>query len=65
MTCPKCGGAGSYMYDENHGKPCEVCCRHDMGFARLDDEGYGENAGRWCCRAGCGYLLPDGTEPTP
>lgn len=28
--CEKCHGRGSYMYDENHAKPCEVCCTHSL-----------------------------------
>lgn len=53
--CPKCKGKGSYMYDHNHGKICEVCCRHDRGWWQLGE--MHANPGHWCCRAGCGYSV--------
>lgn len=52
--CPKCHGTGSYQYDENHGKICEVCCKHDKGFLELQGH-YGADNGKMCCKAGCGY----------
>lgn len=53
--CCRCGGDGWYAYDENHGKPCEVCCAHDVGWWQLPEEGYGDRGGMWACRA-CGEV---------
>ena len=53
-TCTKCNDKGSYMYDENHIKPCEVCCPHTGGFWLLEEH-YGDKNGKWCCKMGCGY----------
>ena len=53
--CVKCGGRGWYNYDENHGKPCEICCKHDKGWWELQEH-YGADNGKWACRAGCGKL---------
>jgi len=53
MRCEKCGGAGSYMYDENHGKPCEACCDHSEGWFLLRIH-YGESNGKYACKKGCG-----------
>ena len=58
--CPKCGGAGSYMYDHNHRTICDLCCRHDRGWWQLG-EVHGVKAGKWCCRAGCGKVV--GEQP--
>lgn len=52
-VCPKCHGTGSYLYNTDHGKPCELCCKHDQG-RRLLKEHYGAANGKWCCLAGCG-----------
>lgn len=59
--CPKCQGRGSYMYDENHWKPCEVCCHHDHGWWELTEhfEGYVEGGDNRCCKAGCGAMARD------
>ena len=67
MTCPRCNGTGSYMYDHNHGKPCEVCCPHDEGRWLLNNEGYGTGQGKWACKRGCGTLWEseDVAEPWP
>lgn len=54
--CHKCNGTGSYMYDHNHGTVCDMCCKHDRGFWQLLKH-YGDNNGKWCCLAGCGYTL--------
>lgn len=43
------------MYDENHGKPCEVCCPHDQGFWKLEKY-YGKDNGKMCCKLGCGFV---------
>ena len=55
--CPKCGGSGSYMYDHNHAKICEVCCPHDQGWWQLGEEYH--DVGKWCCRRGCGFIRDD------
>jgi hypothetical protein len=54
--CPKCHGTGAFKYDHNHSTICGRCCKHDRGFWFLT-EGY-QNAGNWCCLAGCGFVLP-------
>ena len=65
VPCPKCydpesgENRGSYMYDENHGTPCELCCAHDQGWSLLLEH-YGDKNGLWCCLAGCGWTIsPD------
>ena len=59
--CPRCGGTGKYVYT-THGTPhstiCNLCCLHDRGWWMLT-EGYGENNGKWCCKAGCGKILEE------
>jgi hypothetical protein len=55
-VCPKCGGRRWYPYDANHGKPCEVCCQHDQGWWQLAGDGYGDDRGKWACKAGCGEM---------
>jgi len=59
--CSLCGGAGHYMYDENHGKICERCCTHDQGWWELTEHhaGFVEGEDNRCCRAGCGMLYRD------
>jgi hypothetical protein len=59
--CSKCRGTGSYMYDHNHGKPCERCCLHDQGWWELTEHyaGYVEGENNNCCKAGCGALQRD------
>ena len=61
VSCQKCGGTGRYMYDHNHGKPCEVCCKHDQGWWELTKyfSGYIEGADNRCCKAGCGAMYRD------
>lgn len=54
-ACPRCNGTGFYSYDENHIKPCEVCCRHDRGWFPLT-EAHGR-PGMHACGAGCGAIL--------
>ena len=56
MTCHKCNDTGSYMYDENHGTICDLCCKHDQGYWQLHEH-YGKNNDKWCCKAGCGHIL--------
>jgi len=60
-ACSLCGGKGHYMYDENHGKPCEQCCPHDQGWWNLTEHhaGFVEGGDNRCCRAGCGMLYRD------
>lgn len=53
--CPKCHGTKGYMYDENHGKICEVCCDHDGEWWLLKKH-YGKNNGKMCCGKGCGFV---------
>lgn len=65
QNCPKCKGTGAYKYDHNHSTICRLCCKHDRDFWLLE-EYYGENNGKWCCRAGCGFMLtfdPDIPKP--
>ena len=56
--CPKCHGTGGYMYDHNHSTVCNLCCLHNMGWWKLEKH-YGENNGKWCCRAGCGKTVDE------
>lgn len=59
--CPECNGTGMYQYSTRgtpHFTVCKLCCKHDRGWWRLDDF-YGEDNGKWCCRAGCGKMLTD------
>lgn len=62
--CPKCKGKGAYMYDHNHGKICELCCRHNRGWFQLT-KGHGDKAGLWCCKAGCGHVVETKPEDIP
>lgn len=58
--CPMCKGAGTYMYDHNHGTICKRCCLHNMGRWRLSWSYSG-----WpgmCCRAGCGHVVRNPLE---
>jgi len=59
--CEKCYGKGSYMYDENHAKPCEVCCTHSQGWWKLEEH-YGDDNGKYACKNGCGTVVEK--EPT-
>jgi len=52
--CEKCNGVGTYMYDENHGTICDLCCPHVDGSWQLLEH-YGERNGQWCCMGGCGH----------
>jgi hypothetical protein len=56
IVCEKCNGRGSYMYDENHLKPCEMCCDHSEGWWRLEER-YGDDNGKYACKRGCGTLM--------
>lgn len=44
------------MYDENHIKPCEVCCTHLDGWWKLENN-YGEDNGKYACKKGCGTVV--------
>lgn len=62
--CEKCGGTSQYMYDENHVKPCDVCCTHPSGWWKMEEH-YGKNNGKYACKRGCGTIidkLPDDEE---
>jgi hypothetical protein len=52
VICQRCDGTGVWRYDDHHGQPCPDCCTHNQGVWMLTFE-YGD-AGKWCCRAGCG-----------
>lgn len=60
--CPRCGGTGQYQFT-THGTPkftiCNLCCKHDRGWWQLSE--HHSQPGKWCCRAGCGYVSP--TDP--
>ena len=52
------------MYDENHIKPCEVCCAHLDGWWKMEKH-YGTDNGKYACKKGCGTIidnLPDDEE---
>lgn len=63
--CPRCHGTGSYMYDHNHGTVCNLCCQHNMGWWQLSEAHGATRAGKWCCTAGCGYVVdtPPSEQP--
>ena len=57
--CLKCHGTGSYQYSTRgtpHFTICDRCCKHDKGFWYLQKY-YGHNNGKWCCLAGCGFVM--------
>lgn len=49
--CPKCKGEGSYMYDDIHGKVCELCCIHPKGF-EIPDKRYYDDQTPTCFTCG-------------
>jgi hypothetical protein len=51
--CDVCHGTRWIRYDENHRRRCDFCCMHPSGVWLLE-EAYGEDNGKFCCRAGCG-----------
>lgn len=55
-TCKKCNDTRLYMYDENHVKPCEVCCTHPDGWWKLEKH-YAEDNGKYACKRGCGTIV--------
>lgn len=54
--CTKCKGAGVYRRDEHHLAICDLCCKHNQGWWRLEGA-YGVDNGRWACKAGCGVIV--------
>lgn len=56
--CKKCDGKGGYFYDEQHFKPCEVCCTHPDSWWKLEQH-YGTDNGRYACKRGCGTIIDD------
>ncbi len=57
------------MYDENHVKPCEVCCTHSDGWWKLEKH-YGSDNGKYACKKGCGTIVNTApkskkTDPVP
>lgn len=54
--CKKCHGEGSYMYDDTHGKICEVCCDHPRGAWSFERGDKNEHLNGYCI-FGCGKLL--------
>lgn len=60
-NCHKCNGLGYYMYDSNHSKICEYCCKHDQGWWELSEchAGYIEGSDNRCCKIGCGMIFRD------
>ena len=63
--CAKCNGTGNYQYT-THGTPhftiCDLCCKHDRGWWKLQTY-YGELNGKLCCLAGCGFTKEDDNGP--
>lgn len=55
VSCLKCNKKGYYMYDNDHIKPCEECCNHNIGSWKLEEH-YGKDNGKYCCLKGCGYV---------
>lgn len=54
--CKLCNNTGWYHYDHNHKTVCSLCCKHNEGFWQLKNH-YGINNERWCCLAGCGFII--------
>ena len=54
--CKKCNGTGWYQCDHNHSTVCDECCTHDAGWWLLEKH-YGNNNGKYCCKAGCGKTI--------
>jgi hypothetical protein len=59
--CPRCHGQGVYPRSEGSLAICDLCCKHNQGWWRLEG-GYGRDNGRWACKAGCGVIVD---RPTP
>ena len=54
--CMKCSGTGIYDVDADHTAVCDLCCKHNVGWWRLEGF-YGSDNGRWACKAGCGLIV--------
>ena len=54
--CPKCCGKGVYKLDGRHLAVCDLCCKHNQGWWLLEGA-YGNDNGRWACKAGCGRIV--------
>jgi hypothetical protein len=54
--CAKCGGAGVHACGEGQLRVCDLCCKHNQGWWRLEGA-YGADNGRWACKAGCGVIV--------
>lgn len=56
-ACKKCADTGwhtpSGQRGTVHSYRCDACCKHEGERWQLKDH-YGEDNGKWCCRAGCG-----------
>jgi hypothetical protein len=63
--CPTCHGTGRFAYDHNHTTICRRCCLHNMGWWQLTEAHGAENAGKWCCLAGCGHTVDECPTPKP
>lgn len=57
QKCSKCQGTGWYVPPNQrgtvHGYKCDACCKHEGERWQLKEH-FGEDNGKWCCRAGCG-----------
>lgn len=56
--CPKCHGTGVIRRDARHAAVCDLCCKHNQGWWLLEGS-YGEDNGRWACKAGCGLIVDE------
>jgi hypothetical protein len=54
--CKKCQGTGVYQRDDQHLAICDLCCKHNQGWWQLEGA-YGQDNGRWACKAGCGVII--------
>lgn len=54
--CAKCSGTGVYHCGEGQLGVCDLCCKHNQGWWRLE-AAYGADNGRWACKAGCGVIV--------
>lgn len=59
--CKTCSGTGVRRTGGGSLVICDACCPHNQGWWQLESA-YGENNGRWACKAGCGHIVD---TPTP
>jgi hypothetical protein len=52
-ACTACNDTRWIRYDDWHKRRCDACCLHPSGVWELV-EAYGEDNGKFCCKAGCG-----------